>query len=243
MPPSLFKPKIDSDENWISVSDLMAGLMMVFLFILIIYAKTSDQRLHSAQEVAAEWRDTELIIYQALKDEFEDDLERWDATIEKETLTIRFSSPDILFQTGNADLRPKFKDILNDFMPRYIDLLVSKFPDKIEEVRIEGHTSSEWNNATAKNTAFIKNMSLSQARTRAVLEYSLGLPKIEYLTPWMFKTVSANGLSSSHPILDQAGNEDKRRSKRVDFKIKTNAQEALFKVIDKIAPAVKKGFK
>ena len=58
----LFGYKRDSDENWISVSDLMAGLMMVFLFILIIYAKTADEKLHDAREVVIEWQNSELAI-------------------------------------------------------------------------------------------------------------------------------------------------------------------------------------
>ena len=33
---------------------------------------------------------------------------------------------------------------LSDFMPRYIVLLITNFVDDISEVRIEGHTSSEW---------------------------------------------------------------------------------------------------
>ena len=67
---------IDGDDYWISVSDLMAGLMVVFLFIMVIYARTSDQRLQTSQEIITEWRDTEYAIYLALKDEFESDLER-----------------------------------------------------------------------------------------------------------------------------------------------------------------------
>lgn len=209
--------KPEGEENWISVSDLMARLMMVFLFIMLIYARTAGQRLQNTQEIVVEWRDTELAIYNALYEEFSEDLEKWNAEIEKETLTIRFLSPDILFDTGKASLSPRFQEILSDFMPRYIDLLVSKFPDKIQEVRIEGHTSSEWENSTGPNQAFINNMALSQARTRTVLNYSLNLPEIQYLTPWMIKTVSANGLSSARLVTDENGREDKRLSKRVEF--------------------------
>ena len=54
----LFGNKAQEDDNWISVSDLMAGLMMVFLFILIIYAKTADERLQNAQEIVVEWRNS-----------------------------------------------------------------------------------------------------------------------------------------------------------------------------------------
>ena len=41
----------DGEEYWISVSDLMAGLMMVFLFIMIIYTLDSDEKLHITQEL------------------------------------------------------------------------------------------------------------------------------------------------------------------------------------------------
>ena len=75
-------------------------------------------------------------------------------------------------------LKPQFKDILSDFMPRYIVLLITNFVDDISEVRIEGHTSSEWNQEPEK-TAFIKNMDLSQARTRSVLEYSFSLKELD----------------------------------------------------------------
>lgn len=181
---SLFKIwNKERDEYWISVSDLMAGLMMVFLFLMIVYVRSSDEKMQTAQEIVAEWRDTEYEIYLALKDEFEADLARWNAIIERDTLTIRFLSPDILFKTGSAELSPQFQTILSDFMPRYIELLTRKFSDNVTEIRIEGHTSSEWEDSSSKNEAFIKNMNLSQARTRSVLEYSLALPNIQYFTP------------------------------------------------------------
>ena len=238
----LFGNKAQEDDNWISVSDLMAGLMMVFLFILIIYAKTADERLQNAQEIVVEWRDSELAIYEALIDEFESDLKDWEAIIEKETLTIRFQSPRILFETGKADLSPRFKQILDDFMPRYIDLLASNFSGVIEEVRIEGHTSSEWKNSSELE-AFTYNMKLSQDRTRSVLDYSINLQDVRQHTQWMIKTVSANGLSSARTVVNKnTGLEDRDLSKRVEFKVKTKAQEALFTIIEKIAPEVKGGF-
>lgn len=233
----------EGEENWISVSDLMAGLMMVFLFIMLIYARTADQRLQNTQEIVVEWRNVELAIYNALNEEFSEDLVQWNAEIEKETLTIRFLSPDILFETGKADLSPRFQEILSDFMPRYIDLMVSKFPDKIQEVRIEGHTSSEWEQSATPEQAFINNMELSQARTRTVLNYSLNLPEVQYLTPWMVKTVSANGLSSARLVFDESGNENRTLSKRVEFSIRTNVREALFRIIERIAPEVRRGFR
>ena len=232
----------DGEEYWISVSDLMAGLMMVFLFIMIIYTRDSDEKLHITQEIIAEWRATEQEIYLALEDEFEDDLPRWNAIIERETLTLRFLSPDILFETGKAEIRTEFKAILDDFIPRYMKLLEGQFADSVSEIRIEGHTSSEWKDSVGTLEAFIKNMDLSQERTRSVMEYSLNLQEIQNLTPWMIKTVSANGMSSARLILDDAGVEEKHLSKRVEFRIRTKTQEVISEIIEKIAPGVRKAF-
>ena len=73
--PRLIRSKSQSDdENWVSVSDLMAGLMMVFLFIAVIYAKDADKRANAIQEVVTTWQQQERDIYEALYREFKDDL-------------------------------------------------------------------------------------------------------------------------------------------------------------------------
>ena len=97
MPNALTQRKRDEQESWISVSDLMAGLMMVFLFIAIIYAKDADKRATAVTEVVTEWQQLEEDIYNALESEFGKDLEKWNAEIEKDTLTVRFLAPEILF--------------------------------------------------------------------------------------------------------------------------------------------------
>ena len=227
----------DGEESWISVSDLMAGLMMVFLFLAVIYARDADQRTQNVTEIVTEWRDTELKIYRALFDEFEDDLPRWNAEIDKESLTIRFLSPTVLFAANSAEIKPRFRDILNDFVPRYIALLHDRFAEDIREVRIEGHTSSEWFDSTDATEAFIKNMELSQARTRAVLDFSMKIPAVLDRTSWMRRTVSSNGLSSARLVMGPDGIEDKHRSRRVEFTIRTRTKEILFRIIDRIEPA------
>jgi len=231
----------DSDESWISVSDMMAGLMIVFLFIAVIYSRDANQRSLNVTEIVNQWQDTELEIYQALHREFKNDLVAWNAEIVKESLTIRFKSPELLFKTGEAKLSNHFQRVLDDFMPRYIMLLKNRFDDEIDEIRIEGHTSSEWGNGYSQTEAFIKNMTLSQARTRSVLEYSLAIEDLRNDTFWMTKKVSANGLSSAKLVITD-GAEDKRRSRRVEFTIKTKTKEALFQILDRIAPAVEKAF-
>lgn len=232
--------KRSSEGDWISVSDLMAGLMMVFMFLAVIYAKDANQRAQNVTEIVTEWQDTELEIYQALKREFADDLPRWNAEIEPKSFTIRFLSPEVLFAQGSAALEPRFENILTDFIPRYIRLLNQNFKDAIREIRIEGHTSSGFYGVADDTEAFIRNMALSQARTRTVLNFSMNIPGLERWKPWMRRTISANGLSSARIIRKADGSENKQRSRRVEFTIRTKTKEALFEVLDRIAPAIEK---
>ena len=155
--PLFARQEKESGGHWLSVSDLMAGLMMIFLFIAIIYMREVQKVIFVADE-------THRAIYTALLDEFEDDLEKWDADIDKETMTFRFNEPEVLFDQGGAELKPMFEQILSDFFPRYVGVL-ERFEGDIEEVRIEGHTSSEWRNETDTQTAYFRNMKLSQDRT------------------------------------------------------------------------------
>lgn len=205
--------------HWLSVSDLMAGLMMIFLFIAIIY-------MRQVQKVIVLADDTHTAIYTALYDEFKDDLSKWSAEIDPETMTIRFNEPDILFPQNSAALRPEFKVILVDFFPRYVRTLDVFQPD-IDEIRVEGHTSSEFRSETDETNAYFRNMDLSQDRTRNVLEYCLQLENLDGNSLWLKEKVAAVGLSSARLIRDENEIEDKERSRRVEFTVKTNFEKRI----------------
>ena len=88
--------------------------------------------------------------------------------------------------TGRADLKPRFKQILQDFFPRYVKIITSpKYKSSIQEIRIEGHTSSDWNGATGTDEAYFQNMQLSQDRTRTTLRFVLTLPDVYKDIDWL----------------------------------------------------------
>ena len=136
------KKKVDheSSEHWMSVSDLMSGLMMVFLFISIALMRHALIERDKIKDVAVVFVNNQVALYEALKKEFGPDLKRWNADIDKDTLSFEFKSPDILFGLGSSVMRPQFEKVLSDFFPRYMRVL-SSFRGYINEVRIEGHTS------------------------------------------------------------------------------------------------------
>ena len=219
------------DNQWISVSDLMAGLMVIFLFIAISYIRPIENTQEAIRTIAATWNESETDIHAALQKEFKYDLQRWNAELERETLTVRFKAPEVLFDTATPELKPKFRTILADFFPRYLRVLYG-FRDVIDEVRVEGHTSSVWQGAANAEDAYFKNMALSQARTRSVLEFGLLLPASEEYREWARRHLTATGLSSSRPIVTRDGVENPVRSHRVEFRVLTNAKRQIVKIIE-----------
>ncbi len=221
----------ETEEHWISVSDLMAGLMIVFLFIAVTYIRPVLNERNAIREIAVTWQEAEVALYERLQEEFKNDLRRWNAELDRSTLSLRFKEPDILFTAGEARIKPAFRDILEDFFPRYLNVL-AEFHDSIAEVRIEGHTSSEWVGAQTADEAYFRNMALSQDRTRAVLEFCLTLPAVFERKPWAIQHITANGLSSGHPVVTD-GREDKERSRRVEFRVITNAKQQIVRILER----------
>ncbi len=249
--------EFESDEYWVSLGDMMSGLMMVFLFIAVLYMldaqnkqsraeKSREDTIQSAsvselerrkaenareqlQLIAKAFYDTGDQLYNALFTEFKDDLPRWGATLERKTLSIRFNEPDLLFEQGSDELRPQFRSILQDFFPRYVKILID-YSKEIEEVRIEGHTSSEWRDGSSDLAAYFQNMKLSQDRTRSTLAYLLGLTEVASFNDWLKGRLTANGLSSSHPVMVEGG-ENMELSRRVEFRVRVNAEKRLEEII------------
>jgi outer membrane protein OmpA-like peptidoglycan-associated protein len=260
----ILKKKVASthEEHWIPLSDLMTGLMMIFMLIAIVFmlhvesdAKKIKEEAHHTEEQAKVAEDqaktakkqADLIkslasIYDQMRNqlyidlylEFKNDLPKWQAVLLRD-LTIRFQEPEVLFKTGESVPKPRFLEILNDFFPRYVRVLASEqYRNSLEEIRIVGHTSSIWKDVS-EDRAYIENMQLSQARTRAVLEYVLSLSEVAPQKTWLRGLVTANGLSSSKLIF-RDNKEDIQASQRVEFKVRTNADERIDTILKAIAP-------
>ncbi len=255
-------------QSWLgSVSDMMAGLMMLFLLIAVAFMlevqndklrieherqaavelaakaeraeQVAEQRAavylkqgETIRQIAAAYNDLQVALYRDLQDEFKDDLARWNASIEPDN-TVRFNEPDVLFETGKASLQDRFMLILDDFFPRYVAILNRPaYRGNIDEVRIEGHTSSEWEFVASETDRYLKNARLSQERALAVVQYVYLLPSSETTRPWLTSSLRANGLAFARPILTPDGQEDKARSRRVEFRVFTKTKEQILRIIE-----------
>ena len=235
---------MELSELWTSISDMMSGLMLVFLLIAVAFMvevtrNTKDQIDYKKrlEEIIRQYIELEHDLQEELKITFPKEYwEKWDIEILPDN-TVRFNSPDVKFSRGSAKVTPGFKYLLNDFFPKYVNVLNQpKYRDFIEEIRIEGHTSSIWFGRSEKED-YLKNLELSQRRAKAVLEYCINRPEVQKDFQWLTSVFRANGLSSSK-LLDVNGElvsvsgkpEDPERSRRVEFRVQTKAHKALEKL-------------
>lgn len=232
------------DDHWIPLSDLMSGLMIVFLLVAVVFMvkveaqqKQTEALKEQAEEQSQRMRSVALLydqmreqLYRDLEQEFRSDLKEWRATLEPD-LTVRFEEPEVLFATGRYELRPRFVTILNDFFPRYVRIISGeRYSASIEEIRIEGHTSSFWSGVGA-NEAYFFNMELSQSRTRSTLQHLLSMPAVDFQRQWLTSRLTANGLSSSRLRLNPDGSENREASQRVEFRVRTNAEARIGEIL------------
>ena len=228
----LMKKHKQVENHWMSISDMMSALMIIFLFIAISFMIKVNEQKKDMDKIIRESKQVKIEIYEALNKEFRDDFSQWGAELDQKTLSVRFKEPDVLFKPNSSRIEEKFIVILDDFFPRYLKVLNNpKFKDSIQEVRIEGHTSSEWRDDLGTDIAYLENMRLSQERARSVLTYVFGL-KLPEQRDWLIKHLTANGLSFSQRI-ENDGKENFEKSRRVEFRIRTNADEKMTQLEDK----------
>jgi outer membrane protein OmpA-like peptidoglycan-associated protein len=224
----MFSNRASEDEQWISVSDMMAGLMMIFLFISLIYIENISKYFSEVSDVSDE-------ICSDLKREFEDEADKWDMSICENGLLISFDN-DSNFEVNSATLSAQFSDVLKDFYPRLMAVMF-EYKDSISEMRIEGHTDSSVRRFDSELSGYLYNTQLSQNRSRNVMEYVLTLPEIfldeDYLG-WSYNHVTAHGMSSSKKIFMGDGIEDYAASRRVEFRLRTRAEERLLDLVSEI---------
>ena len=272
------------EEHWIPLSDLMTGLMMMFMLVAIIFmvriesdakARESDTKAREAAAIAAEkqakvvgeiaqiYDDTRERIYQDLYAEFKNDLPIWRAVLSRQDLALRFVAPEVQFDIGKDLVKTEFERILAEFFPRYVKIITSqRYQNEIDEIRIEGHTSSKWGDPSklliaaapkllipgtpiplpppvppkpvTPDQAYILNMGLSQSRAFNVLKFVLSNPDREVVRQkdWLKLHLTANGMSSSKLILGNNGKEDEIASQRVEFKIRTKADERIGEIVN-----------
>lgn len=224
---------------WMSVSDLMTGLMIIFLFVAVAYMS----QVKKNENILVDYVETKTKLHDKLVSEFAQDTSRWQMAIGRD-LSMKFNNPMVLFEQGKADITPVFATILNDFLPRYFDILLhDTFRNRILEIRIEGHTDT-LPYPSLDPDPYIANVKLSQQRACNVVRYFRAMPCFQNYTKEEQRLLeywfTANGLSYGHS-LDSKGRLtinsrepiNNYLSRRVEFRIVTSGDEVLENFVKK----------
>lgn len=239
------KASEEETSYWLSYSDMMAALLLMFVLIISLTIMQAKRRYEEKEKELAEnqkrieeqqkqirnqQEQLDKIIgvrgdlIAALRDEFDgSDLK---VSVDSQTGAITFDS-HVLFDSAEYKIKSSGADFLDAFLPRYFHVLMDEgFREYISEIIIEGHTDS--------NSSYMYNLELSQQRALSVAKYcldeetsTLSQAEIEELK----KILTANGRSFSNPILDENGNEDMAASRRVEFKFRLKDEEMVEEMI------------
>lgn len=232
--------KEDAGSEWVSFSDIMTGLMIIFLFISVSYMVEVDKKQKDVDDIYDEFIKTKENIYTELDSTFNKEFKEWDVILDKD-LSIKFTNPQVLFSSGQSTLTQRFKFILNEFLPRYFGILLKqKYNGKIAEIRIEGHTDDVPAPQLDKDP-YVANILLSQKRSSEVVKYLRRTDYFKNLNNSNKKEIefllTANGLSYGK-TLDSNGNLtittkkaiNRTKSRRVEFRVVVSSD----RVVDRI---------
>ncbi len=160
---------------WLSISDLMSGLLMFFALLFITVQVQLQEKMQQLEKVQVELQEKieELDKYQkwynALSIEVQNTLKeklgnKYSLKVDPKTGDVSVGNR-ILFDEGSAKLKPEGKQFLKEFIPLYSQVIFSdkQFDRYISRVIIEGHTSSKGSDTG--------NMELSLRRALSVSNY------------------------------------------------------------------------
>ena len=142
------------------------------------------------------------------------------ATVDPNTGDIVLDS-SVFFETGKAAIKEEGQELLNRFIPVYLDVLLrSSYQSYLGEIIIEGHTDS--------SGSYESNLKLSQDRALQVALYCLNMPSLTRTQKTKLQEIlTAKGRSYSDLVYGPDGREDPDASRRVEFKFSLKDAEMI----------------
>jgi len=127
----------------------------------------------------------------------------------------------VFFETGKSTIKEEGQQLLNRFIPVYLDVLLrDEYADYLGEIIIEGHTDS--------SGTYDANLKLSEERALQVALYCLNLPSLSSAQKAKLQQIlTAKGRSYADLVYDEFGREDADASRRVEFKFSLKDSEMI----------------
>lgn len=211
--PSVSKTLADENPFTLSLGDLMAGLLLIFVLLLSFVMLRLENLMEEKRNQLAQLDDREQI-KKLLISRLLIELADFDVEVDPNTGVIRIKE-GILFDFGKDQLKQAGAEFLRQFIPRYVEVLLADphVSAHIAQVIIEGHTDNvgSWE----------LNLALSLRRANSVAAYLFTKEFGTFLhADVLRKLLSANGRSFVQPIASNDTSEGRAQNRRVEFQFR-----------------------
>ncbi len=207
-PVSAVDASSDADGFWASYSDLMAGVLMVFVLVTAITLLNIGKHLLNPAKKIQEWSET---LNSICSDE---DLQKMqNVTVDCNTGALIISDEGLRFDFNETGLGKEAKAVLRKAVPKYLAIIHSKprFLKRVQKLEISGHTDRVDRRGA--------NPAISRARAGATLDYLL---QARALAPYRKflkeKAISAGYAATRFP--PDCENDECAKARRVEIAVK-----------------------
>jgi chemotaxis protein MotB len=218
------KQKEEDEEvsYWLSYSDLMAGVLIIFILLFTYKILAYNQNLESKESKIKELTSIRKMIITRLFEEFGDEIQ-----IDPKTGVIKVRS-NILFDVDQSKIKKEGHQFLQKFIPRYLKVLLGEEDIKkhLSRIVVEGHTDN--------TGTYLYNLELSQARAFNVVKYIYSEEVITKYKDGLENFISAIGRSEVDLVLSDQGKISKNKSRRVEFKFELKDDKIIRAILDEV---------
>jgi chemotaxis protein MotB len=205
-------------EYWITYSDLMVSLLMVFALLLFLAMARVQTEVGRARELVAGNSRAVREAGEALRGSGRT------IALDSASGTLTMNS-ELLFAYGSAVLRPEAQaqiaEIGTRFIPRLLDR--ASVDSMLQEIVIEGHTDTVG--------SYVSNLSLSQARALSVMSAMVEATGKSKHAARIRQLVSASGRSEMNPVYANGAIDD-ARSRRIEIHFRFRNDAILKRVLE-----------
>ncbi|MEN2767486.1 OmpA family protein [Ornithinibacillus xuwenensis] len=214
----LFKKENDEGHFWPSFTDLLTIILLCFILLFIVMMVIKSLQIEEMKRTIDQIMGVRVQLVNELKNEFSDTSSG--ITVDEETGAIIFDT-DILFEFDKAALKPASYEFLDEFVPKYLDVLLgSGYEEYVAEIIIEGHTD--------RSGGYLYNLKLAQDRAYSVASYILSEDfPYKNIQEHLQGKLTVNSKSYTDFRTSEDGQYSAEASRRVEFKFRLKDEEIL----------------
>ena len=224
---------VQADAFNTSISDLMAGVLAIFILILCYFILNFSQA--TAQLTQNDTKRAEILL--EIKDSMNE--AGFDVIIDQEHGILRIPE-GILFDAGSAEIKPAGYQVIKKLGSVIFNVLSEEdFKGAVETIFIEGHTDD----VPINNSIFSSNWDLSTKRAINTWNTMQSAePAINQLVNKNSQKIfSCSGYADTRPVNTAKDVESRRQNRRIDIRFSMSAPDATdIKIVKFVKERMKK---